>query len=197
MTLRRILSSRFGRGSIVLSAILIAGCCSLLGCRKSAASATSPTPLADRAQDPATRDLIAIGDRVTTAIVARNTDILLDYDHDPDDAASLQGKSGELYCYLFDSSCIQGSNGRAIYDLFSSARQLGVDASVTNFDGKNYGLLMFYDKSQISSTELYSPDFLCSEKALRRTASWHFIMTDGKWSTTTLFDYKTDKSCKT
>ena len=52
---------------------------------------------------------------------------------------------------------------------------------------------MFYDKSQISSTELYSPDFLCSEKALRQTASWHFIMTDGKWSTTTLFDYKTDK----
>ena len=97
------------------------------------------TPLAVRAQDPATRNLIAIGDRVTTAIVARNTDILLDYDHDPDDAASLQGKSGELYCYLFDSSCIQGSNGRAIYDLFSSARQLGIDASVTNFDGKNYG----------------------------------------------------------
>jgi hypothetical protein len=98
VTLRRILSSRFGRGSIVLSAILIAGCCSLLGCRKSAASATSPTPLSGRAQDPATRDLIAIGDRVITAIVARNTDILLDYDHDPDDAASLQGKSGELYC---------------------------------------------------------------------------------------------------
>ncbi|HKT52580.1 MAG TPA: hypothetical protein VJV96_19915 [Candidatus Angelobacter sp.] len=154
-------------------------------------------PVASRPQDPATRDLLAIGDRVTTAIVARDTNTLLDYDHDPDDAASLQSKSGELYCYLFDSSCIQGSSGRAIYDLFSTSRQLGIDASVTNVDGKNYGLLMFYDKSQISSTDLYSPDFLCSERALKESASWHFIMTDGKWRTTTLFDYKTDKPCKT
>jgi hypothetical protein len=194
------ISSKAGliRGSILLSAILIACCCSLTGCRKGTASAASTTPpIAARAQDPATRDLLAIGDRVTTAIVARDTNTLLNYDHDPDDAASLQSKSGELYCYLFDSNCIQGSKGRAIYDLFSTARRLGIDASVTKVGDKNYGLLMFYDKSQISGTELYSPDFLCSEKALKQTASWHFIMTDGKWRTSTLFDYKTDKPCKT
>lgn len=183
--------------TMVFTAVLIASCCSLMGCRKATASAPSPTPLSGRTQDPATRDLLAIGDRATTAIVARDADTLLDYDHNPDDAASLQSKSGELYCFLFDSNCIQGGNGRAIYDLFSTVRQLGIDASVTNIDGKNYGLLMFYDKSQISSTELYSPDFLCSEKALKETASWHFIMKDGKWNTTTLFDYKTDKPCKT
>jgi hypothetical protein len=169
-----------------------------MGCRKGTGSAASPTPpVAGKAQDPATRDLLAIGDRVTTAIVARDTNTLLDYDHDPEDVASLQSRSGELYCYLFDSSCIQDGKGRAIYDLFSTARRLGIDASVTKVGDKNYGLLMFYDKSQISGTELYSPDFLCSEKALKQTASWHFIMTDGKWSTTTLFDYKTDKPCKT
>lgn len=199
MSLKSILWRRcLGPASLAFTAVLIAGCGWLMGCRKgSAPSAPQTQPVASRPQDPATRDLLAIGDRVTSAIVARDTNTLLDYDHDPDDAASLQSKSGELYCYLFDSNCIQGSNGRAIYDLFSTARQLGIDASVTNVDGKNYGLLMFYDKSQISSTDLYSPDFLCSEKALRESASWHFIMTNGKWNTTTLFDYKTDKACKT
>lgn len=185
-------------GSVALTAILLAGCGWLVGCRKGTAS---PTPqgqaVASRPQDPATRDLLAIGDRATTAIVARDASALLDYDHDPEDTASLRSKNGELYCYLFDSSCIQGNNGRAIYDLFATASQLGIDASVTKVDGRNYGLLMFYDKSQISSAELYSPDFLCSEKALKESASWHFIMTDGKWTTTTLFDYKTDKPCKT
>ena len=195
---RVFLGRAFGRGSIVFSAILIAGCCSFAGCKQGLASAAQKNqPLAAKPQDPAARDLLAIGDRATTAIVARDTNTLLDYDHDPDDAASLGSKSGDLYCYLFGSNCIQGSKGRAIYDLFSTARKLGIDASVTNVDGKNYGLLMFYDKSQISGTELYSPDFLCSEKALRETASWHFIMKDGKWTTTTLFDYKTDKPCKT
>lgn len=200
MSLKRILSGRccWGPSTLLFAAVLMAGCVCLIGCRKGAASSVPQRqPVASRPQDPATRDLLAIGDRATTAIVARDANILLDYDHNPDDVASLQSKSGELYCYLFDSSCLQGGGGRAIYDLFSTARQLGIDASVTNVDGKNYGLLMFYDKSQISSTDLYSPDFLCSERALKESASWHFIMTDGKWNTTTLFDYKTDKPCKT
>lgn len=199
LSLKRVFSGRcLAPGSVALTAILIAGCGWLMGCRKSSApSAPQVQAATHRPQDPATRDLLAIGDRVTTAIVARDTNTLLDYDHDPDDAASLQSKSGELYCYLYDSNCIQGGNGRAIYDLFATASQLGIDASVTNVDGRNYGLLMFYDKAQISSTELYAPDFLCSEKATKASASWHFIMTDGKWSTTTLFDYKTDKPCKT
>lgn len=197
MSLKRLFSGRsLARGTLVFTAVLMAGC-GLMGCKKGTSSASQTQAVASKPQDPAARDLLAIGDRVTTAIVARNTNVLLDYDHDPDDTASLQSNRGELYCYLFDSSCIQGSNSPAIYDLFSSARQLGIDASVTHIDGKSYGLLMFYDKSQISSTELYSPDFLCSEKALKETASWHFIMKDGKWNTTTLFDYKTDKPCKT
>ena len=198
MSLKWFLSDRsLGRGTLVFTAVLMAGCGCLMGCKQGTSSAPQTQAVASRPQDPAARDLLAIGDRVTTAIVARNTNVLLDYDHDPEDTASLRSSRGELYCYLFDSNCIQGSKGRAIYDLFSTAGQLGIDASVTNVEGRNYGLLMFYDKSQISSTELYSPDFLCSEKALKETASWHFIMKDGKWNTTTLFDYKTDKPCRT
>jgi hypothetical protein len=105
-------------------------------------------------------------------------------------------KSGDLYWYLFDSSCIQGAKTRAIYEILSTSRQLGIDASIANVAGKQYGLLMFYDKSQISDKELYSPDFLCSDKALKGTASWHFILANGKWSTSTLFDYKIERPCK-
>jgi hypothetical protein len=163
------------------------------GCRKASGAATTP---AAKVEDPATRELRAIGDRATTAVVARNINALLEYDHDPEDQAALQNKSGELYCYLFDSNCIRGAKTRAVYEILTTSPQLAVDASVANVDGKQYGLLMFYDKSQISSQELYSPDFACSDKALRHTASWHFMRVNGQWTTTTLFDYKMDKPCK-
>jgi hypothetical protein len=55
---------------------------------------------------------------------------------------------------------------------------------------------MFYDKSQISDTELYTPGFLCTEKGMKNTASWRFVQADGKWNTSTLFEYKTERPCK-
>jgi len=183
-----------------LSAAVIACCCGMmLGCKKASgpAAANAGANPAAMVEDPATRELHAIGNRVTTALMARDINTLLEYDHDPEDEASLKNKSGDLYCYLFDSSCIQGANKRAVYDLFSTAPKLGIDASVAHVQGKDYGLLMFYDKSQISGQELYSPDFLCTDKALKATASWHFILANGKWSTSTLFDYKTERPCKT
>ncbi len=194
-TQQKLRNTRCGWGQVVFAAVVIACCSTLPGCRKASASAGIGVA-ATKMEDPATRELRAIGDRATAAIIAKNTSTLLEYDHDAEDQASLQSKSGELYCYLFDSTCIAGGKTRAVYDLFSAAPKLGIDASVTSVDGKQYGLLMFYDKSQVSGTELYSPDFLCSDKALKSTASWHFILTDGKWTTTTLFDYKTEKPCK-
>jgi hypothetical protein len=83
-----------------------------------------------------------------------------------------------------------------VYEILTTSPQLAIDASIANVNGKQYGLLMFYDKSQISSQELYSPDFACSDKALKHSASWHFIRVDGKWTSTTLFDYKMEKPCK-
>lgn len=187
-------NTRSGWRHAALSAIVVACCCSLMpGCRKAGASATNAA--AEAKMDPATRELRAIGDRATTAVISKDTSALLEYDHDPEDQASLQSRSGDLYCYLFDSSCITGGRTRAVYELFSTAPKLGIDASVATVDGKQYGLLMFYDKSQISGADLYSPDFLCSDKGLKGTATWHFILANGKWTTTTLFDYKTEKPC--
>jgi hypothetical protein len=183
-----------------LRRIAVLACCSLMvlmvliisGCKKSSQSAApAATP-----EDPETHALHAIGDKAATAIVAKDINTLLQYDHDPEDVASLNNKSGDLYCYLFDSTCIPEGKTRAVYDVITTARQLGIDPSVADVEGRHYGLLMFYDKTRISSSELYSPDFLCSDKALKQTASWHFILENGKWTTTTLFDYKTERPCK-
>lgn len=176
-----------------LSGIVFCICATLPGCKKASVSGSTP---AVQVEDPATRELRAIGDRATTAVVARNINALLDYDHDAEDQAALQNKSGDLYCYLFDSNCIPGAKTRAVYEILTTSPQLAIDASVANVDGKQYGLLMFYDKSQISGQELYSPDFGCSDKALKHSASWHFMRVNGQWTTTTLFDYKMDKLCK-
>ena len=187
-------SIRLVQKPAVLSLVTIACFCGLMfGCKKGSAASSSA---AAKVEDPATRDLRAIGDRVTAAVVGRDINTLLQYDHDPEDQASLQNKSGDLYCYLFDSSCIPEAKTRAVYDVLTTTPQLAVDASTTKVDGKQYGLLMFYDKSKISSGQLYSPDFLCSDTALKQTASWHFVQVDGKWTSSTLFDYKMERPCK-
>jgi hypothetical protein len=184
----------FGRCFAVLSVAAIACCCAMVaGCKTAAAPAASA---AAKIEDPATRELRAIGDRVTIAVVGKDINTLLEYEHDPEDEASLRNKSGDLYCYLFDSTCIQGPKTRAVYDIFTTSRPLVIEASTAKLGDKQYGLLMFYDKSQVSDQDIYSPDFLCSDKALKGTASWHFVQTNGKWTTTTLFDYKVEKTCK-
>jgi hypothetical protein len=171
----------------------------VLGCKKTSqasGSAGADASLAAKAQDPATRELRGIGDRVAMAVLAKDVKTLLEYDHDPEDEAQLQNQSGDLYCYLFGSGCITEAKRRAVYELFSASPKLGIDATVARVQGKDYGLLMFYDKTQISGEELYSPEFLCTEKALKGTASWRFVLADGKWSTSTLFEYKTERPCK-
>src|SRR5690349_303346 len=155
---------------------VVACCCSwTVGCRSASGSATAPVNTAARAEDPATRDLHSIADKAAAAVIGRDVNTLLEYDRNPEDQASLKSTRGDLYCYLFDSSCISGTNKRAIYDLFSSVPRLGIDASVTSLGGRNYGLLLFYDKSQISQAELYSPGFLCTEKGLKNAVCWRFI----------------------
>lgn len=176
---------------------MVAYCCSsMLGCRSGSHAATPAANTAVKAEDPATRDLHAIADKATAAVMSKDLNTLLQYDQEPEDEASLKSTRGDLYCYLFDSSCIAGTNKRAIYDLFSTVPRLGIDASVTSVGGRNYGLLLFYDKSQVSEAELYSPGFLCSEKGLKDAVSWRFIQAGGKWTTSTLFEYKTESACK-
>jgi hypothetical protein len=184
----------FVRGSTLISAAVIACCCGmLLGCKKAPEPTATPR---GNIQNPVSRELRTIGEKAAIALLAKDTKTLLEYDHNAEDEASLNNKSSELYCYLFETSCIPDAKRPAVYEMVSSAPQLGIEASVTSVQGRSYGLLMFYDKSQVSNDELYSPDFLCSDRALKATASWHFVLDNEKWSTTTLFDYKIGRSCK-
>ncbi|HEX7286828.1 MAG TPA: hypothetical protein VF532_11645 [Candidatus Angelobacter sp.] len=187
------------RSTWVLYAAVIACCCSMVpGCKKAsqASGSAGAANLMARTEDPATRELRAIGDKVAMAVLAKDVKTLLEYDHDPEDEVQLKNQSGDLYCYLFNSGCTTEAKRRPVYELFSTSPKLGIEATVARVQGKDYGLLMFYDKSQISGEELYSPDFQCTDKALKGTASWRFIQADGKWSTSTLFEYKTERPCK-
>jgi hypothetical protein len=158
------------------------------------ASATpEPTPTPAKPEDQPTRELREIGEKVVAAIKAKDTDALMLFDQNTDDQASLAGKNGELYCYLFDTTC--NPKGRSVFDIFTEAHQLRVDPLVTDVPllGKRYGQLIFYDKRVVNEQQLYTPDFLCSERGLKQTVTWHFIYSDGKWNSTTVFDYKVDR----
>jgi hypothetical protein len=144
--------------------------------------------------------LHSIGTNVATAVLARDLDAVLKYDRDDsrsEDEAILRSKKGDLYCYIFDSDCITSkAKARSVYEKLSTAQRLEIRASVTNStaNGHDYGLLVFYDGSQITETQLHS-DFVCTDAALRKVASWHFERVGAKWTTRTLFDYETEGLC--
>src|SRR5579871_4923365 len=111
----------------------------------------SSTPLS---QDAATDELRTIGKKIAAAILAKDADALMVYDRDDmrlADQASLKNKNSDLYCYLFGSNCTPGPNAPTIYEKLSTAQQPEINVSVRKSpDGRLYGLLIFYDKSQIS-----------------------------------------------
>jgi len=115
-----------------------------------------------------------------------------------DDEVSLGDKRSDLYCFLFDSTCLPGGKGRSVYEKLSTAHELGVkvvDGGRSPRDGNRYALVLFYDRSTISDQSLRSRKFLCKE-SLNRISSWSFKFADGKWQPVTpLFDNETDTLC--
>jgi hypothetical protein len=145
------------------------------------------------------RELNLIGEKIAKAVLDKDIRTLLTYDREDlrsEDEALKDAKSN-LYCSLFDSSCIQGSKWHSVYDKLSQARQLGIKAIVgkSRYDGHLYGTLLFYDRASITDKDLGSPDFLCKEQSTR-LASWKFKREDGKWGPVTpMFDTETDGLC--
>ena len=110
---------------------------------------------------------------------------------------ALKDTKSDPYAFLFGSSESSDSKGRSVYEILSTAHQLEIRASVTRspVNGRQYGLLLFYDKPQVSEKQLKSEEFLCSDEAFKKIASWHFELVDSKWTTRTLFDHDTDGLC--
>lgn len=140
-----------------------------------------------------------IGAIVAKAVLDRDVATLLRYDRADlraEDEISLKDKKSNLYCFLFDSSCLSGERHPSVYEKLSMAQQLGIKVIGTPA-GKNvrYAIIMFYDRSKISEQSLRSRTFLCRE-GLSRIASWSFKLVDGKWQPVTpIFDNETDTLC--
>jgi hypothetical protein len=148
------------------------------------------------------RNLEQLGEKIAKAVLDKDIPTLLSYDRADmrsEDEAHLKNPKSDLYCYLFDSSCITWGNGdwRSVYDKLSQARELGIKASVSRspYDHQLYGGLLFYDRSSVSEKDLRSRKFLCEEQATQ-LASWNFRLEAGKWKAVTpLFDDETDGLC--
>jgi hypothetical protein len=193
--------------------IIVSGALMIAGCRQKKAPATesqraSPTPspaptasVVANTNDAVKRDLSQIGSEAAAAVLAKDEKMLLSYEQDEprvEDELALQDTNDPLYCFIFKSDCIKDSKARSVYEIVSGAKNLAIEASVTQSpaNGRRYGLLLFYDKLNISTQQLSSEEFLCSDDALKKIASWHFELSEGKWRSTTLFDYATEGLCR-
>jgi hypothetical protein len=150
--------------------------------------------------DTALDSLRQIGAVVARAVLDKDTTTLLRYDRTDlraEDESSLKNPKSDLYCFLFDSSCIAGK-GRSVFDKLASSRQPAIkvtDGGKSKIDGLRYATLLFYDKSAIPEGSLGSRAFLCKE-APNRIASWTFKLVDDNWTPVTpLFDSETDSLC--
>ena|SRR5260370_32687398 len=148
------------------------------------------------------RDLQQLGEKIAKAVLGKDIPTLLSYDRTDmrsQDEVALKNTKSDLYCFLFDSSCITRGNGewRSVYDKLSQARQLGITVNTAKspYDHQLYGSLLFYDRSSVSEKDLRSSDFLCKQQSTQ-LASWNFRLEGGKWKPVTpLFDHETDGLC--
>jgi hypothetical protein len=157
-------------------------------------------PVVTNTEDAAKRDFSQIGAKAAAAVLAKDSKALLSYELDDsrvEDEATLKNPDDPLNCFLFNSECVEDPKGRSVYEILSGAKNLDIKASVIRSPVNNrlYGLLIFYDKSNVSEQQLLSEKFLCSDDALKKIASWHFEFSDGKWRSRTLFDHATEGLC--
>jgi hypothetical protein len=144
--------------------------------------------------------LTLIGEKIAKAVLDKDIHSLLSYDREDlrlEDEASLKNTKGDPYCFLFDSSCIQGGKWRSVYDKLSQSHPLGIHVFLakSRYDGYLYGTLVFYDHASMTDKNLGSPDFLCKESPTK-IASWKFRLEGDKWKPVTpMFDNEAEGLC--
>jgi len=170
------------------------------GSTSNPASATSQAATKKKA-DPHLEDLRHLGTKIGDAVLARDISTLLSFgrtDMRSQDEAALKDPKSDLYCYLFDSSCIRGEKPRSVYEKLSQARHLrikAIDGGKSPYDGVRYAFLFFYDGSTVSDNMLRSSQFLC-EQGSDRLSVWKYKLIDGRWEPVTpFFDFGTDSLC--
>lgn len=158
--------------------------------------------------------LHAMGKDIADAVLRKDIERLLRYDrHDLVDPARnlvesdrklLSDPKSDLYCYLFDTSCIPVSNGGpSVYDVLRSAKQLTIE--LIDFGKSDSGvemrLLLFFDGADatIDHARLRSlalnDNYLC-EKWGSKKATWLFERANDQWRAVhPPFDLETDYLC--
>src|ERR1700737_999307 len=102
---------------------------------------------------PALEELRQMGQKIADAVLAKDIPALLNYDRRDwrsQDQKDLKHQNSELYCYLFDSSCISSKKERSVYEKMSRVRQLGIkviDGGKSSYNRQRYAFLFFYDRS--------------------------------------------------
>lgn len=141
--------------------------------------------------------LKSIGNELAFAVLNKDTQTVLRYDR-PDlikEDKPLFEKKIDLYCYVFDSTCIRW-HAKSVYEQLSNMKQLGIETRRWGKwpDGRYSYLLIFYDKFRHRSTEVVSDKFLCSRGDAFVT--WTFLYTNGSWqSAHPPFDAEVDALC--
>jgi hypothetical protein len=192
---------------IVLSCTVMSGCDSKQNGQKTSTVPAPSTPVPNAAEsnrparpDAVSQDLQEIGRKVAKAVLAKDIKALLTYDRADlraEDEKSLRDTTSALYLYIFYTGSYREDEGRSVFDILSGAHELEIKSAVmkSSVNGKVYGTLIFYDRTQILEKSLESDDFLCKEQE-RKLVSWSFELVNGKWNAVTpFFDYETEGLC--
>ena len=147
-------------------------------------------------------ELYSIGRQIIQAMRNRDIDLILSYDR-PDlrklDKEEFE-KKADLYCYLFDTSCIHSPNqprSRSVYDFFRNSKKLNLKVFDLGrwADGSHLAVLLFFDGAVLATPKKLSSDFVCANSGVS-LESWTFQTVKGKWeSRHPPFDLETDFYC--
>ena len=171
--------------------------CRLLVLAIAAQVAVSAQP---KGVDKGLQELQAYGSTIAKLVETKNWPALLEIaplEYRDWHAKDLQDPHSDFYCFLIDATCNENWKGRqSVYHILALAHSLGVAAIGSGPSPAQAATLFFYDRSEISLSDLRSDDFLCKKDGWKKVAYWSFRIINGKWMAIgPVFEYATDSLC--
>lgn len=157
-----------------------------------------PLVLADTGEQSAAEDLKQlnkIASRLIVAVKSENQSVILDL-YPVRDRPGTAEPGSELYCYLFDSTCISWK-GKSVKQIFTDAKQLRTKIIIPKLgpDRTKYAHMFFFDRKVVDPHKLDDANYTCP-MAGKNLVSWLFKYENSKWVPAHLpFDAETDSLC--
>src|SRR5262249_12805785 len=107
-----------------------------------------------------------IGREISQALLQRDAAVILKYDRADlrnEDSQLLRDNKSDLYCYLFETKCIQWK-AKSIYDQFREMNRAGIAVKQWGKSAQGHPayLLVFYDSAKLNRDGRLSANFICS-----------------------------------